>query len=92
MTVPVPLAFTPAEHRVGTPVTKLGGQPVWLEQPAWPLSRSSGEPMQFLGQLAVDRLPFWINFGDGGVGYAFLSPDGLEGRFLWQSPGDEEAW
>ncbi|MCX5344924.1 hypothetical protein [Streptomyces atratus] len=256
MPVPVPLAFTPAGHRVGTAVTKIGGQPVWLEQPAWPLSRSSGEPMQFLGQfalsggrlaylfmadseegfvdgtwepdagenallvqpggrvpdfvtvrrqaqgptagpdhvpdppgagwpgavmpvelregpaalpmfvgrvpdgegnvrvvsawepgegripdvtasadavaslrrehaearlqffggpgipprwlqdededpdedwsllvqLAVDRLPFWVNFGDGGVGYAFLSPDGLEGRFLWQSPEDEETW
>ncbi|MFS0693568.1 hypothetical protein [Streptomyces nitrosporeus] len=256
MPMPVPLAFAPAGRRVRQAVTKIGGQPVWLERPAWPVSRSSGEPMQFIGQfalpggrlaylfmadseegfvdgtwepeagenalliqpggrvppfvtvlgqaegptagadhvpepydaawpgavvpaeplegpaalpafagrvpggggqvrlvsawepgrgplpdtgasadavaslrrrhadarlqffggpdirphwlqgeeedlgedwqllvqLAVDRLPFWINFGDGGVGYAFLSPDGNEGRFLWQSPEDEDAW
>jgi hypothetical protein len=26
-----------------------------------------------------------VNFGDSGIGYAFISPDRREGRFLWQS-------
>ncbi|WP_262402782.1 YwqG family protein [Actinomadura sp. CNU-125] len=165
------------------PVTKIGGQPVWLEEPAWPVSAELETPMRFLGQFALDggRLaylfmtadeeeyvddtwepdagenalviqpggripefvevealaegptygpdhlpvtgtgkwpdqflggpkikPYWLqrdetpgkgwqlvvqlshgmpfepNFGDAGTGYAFVSPDGKEGRFLWQ--------
>ncbi|MEV6949542.1 hypothetical protein AB0N07_48125 [Streptomyces sp. NPDC051172] len=194
---PVPLVFVPAEGAVREAVTKVGGQPVWLEEPQWPLSRETGRPMEFLGQFALEggrlaflfmtgdereyvdgtwepeggenalviqpggrvpdfvtverraegpsagrdhlprhvdsgegsgehsneeedrrpwqflggpgvephwlqgdetpgdgwqlvvqldsgKLPFDVNFGDAGVGYAFLSPDGKEGRFLWQ--------
>jgi hypothetical protein len=187
---PVPVEFFPASGPVREAVTKLGGQPVWLEEPQWPLSRRTGEPMRFLGQFtlaggvlgylfmtghgrgSVDgtydpeggenallvqpggrvpgfvtvraraegptagadhlprpaeeggtdpdghawqylggpgieprwlqgeetpgdgwrllvqldsgRLPFPVDFGDSGVGYAFTAPDGKEGRFLWQ--------
>lgn len=186
---PVPLVFLPADGAVREAVTKVGGQPVWLEEPQWPLSRETGQPMQFLGQFALDggrlaylfmtqdeddwvdgtyepeggenalviqpggrvpdflaveprgegpsagsdhlpragaaggegeaepwqflggagveprwlqgeetpgagwrlvvqldadQLPFEVDFGDAGIGYAFLSPDGKEGRFLWQ--------
>ncbi|GAA2112455.1 hypothetical protein [Actinomadura alba] len=188
MSQPAPLEFVSADGPVREPVTKIGGQPVWLEEPQWPLSRETGEPMRFLGQFALDggrlaflfmsgggddyidgtwepkggenalviqpggripgfvtmraqaegptagtdhlphtrepegkdgawqflggpgvepnwllgeeqpgtprgwRLvvqltdgaPFFFNFGDGGIGYAFVSPDGKEGRFLWQ--------
>jgi hypothetical protein len=31
-----------------TPVTKFGGQPVWLDEPSWPVSRVYGDPMQFI--------------------------------------------
>ena len=34
-------------------VTKFGGQPVWLEAPQWPVSRTTGEPMRFIGQVAL---------------------------------------
>ncbi|NUQ96813.1 MAG: hypothetical protein HOY79_09690 [Streptomyces sp.] len=194
---PVPLVFVPADGAVREAVTKVGGQPVWLEEPQWPLSRRTGRPMEFLGQFALEggrlahlfmtgdegehvdgtwepeggenalviqpggrvpdfvtveqrvegpsagadhlprhidpgehsgehsneeedrrpwqflggpgvephwlqgdetpgdgwqlvvqldsgKLPFDVNFGDAGVGYAFVSPDGKEGRFLWQ--------
>ncbi|MEV6394075.1 hypothetical protein AB0M39_04715 [Streptomyces sp. NPDC051907] len=186
MSTPAPLEFVSVDCPVRAPVTKIGGQPVWLEEPQWPLSRKTGEPMQFLGQFALDGgriaylfmtdvqveyvdgtwepdggenalliqpggripdsvtvraqaegptagadhlpsigapgaegsvfqflggpgvepywlqgeeepgegwrlvvqltdgLPFYVNFGDAGVGYAFVSPDGKEGRFLWQ--------
>lgn len=180
-----PLRFEPASGTSsGGPVTKLGGQPTWLQDPQWPLSTSLAEPMTFIGQFRLDtdgavrmayvfmtdseeyvdgtwepeggenavivqpdgRLPqfvaaralhkgpswpaedhlpvdeqmdgdeepweflggepVWLqgdetpgpgwvlvgqltdrlghNFGDAGVGYIFVSPDGAEGRFLWQ--------
>ncbi|MFJ2740318.1 hypothetical protein ACIO3O_11670 [Streptomyces sp. NPDC087440] len=188
MADPVPVEFVPAGRVVAEPVTKVGGQPVWLDAPQWPLSKDSGEPMEFIGQFELpgDRLayvfmtenapgtfvpdggenavivqpggrvpsfvagvrdlasgptlgddhlavpgkldedgeswqflggpgveplwlqgeetpgeeegtpwdllvqldatalPVYVNFGDAGIGYAFLSPDGGEGRFLWQ--------
>jgi len=31
------------------------------------------------------QVPFEVNFGDAGVGYAFLSEDGTTSKFLWQS-------
>src|SRR5207248_1944325 len=43
-------------RRVGQPVTgpvtKFGGQPVWVAGPAWPIS-SLGEPMRFVCQVSV---------------------------------------
>lgn len=178
-----PIRFDPVNEAVREPVTKLGGQPVWLAEPQWPLSASQGTPMPFIGQFEIpgtatesprlaylfmtddaegtwvatggenaliiqpdgrvpdfvavrplrigpsaipgDRVPvddfppegetpwehlggepLWIqgdetpdqgwkllvqltdrygtNFGDAGIGYAFVSPDHREGRFLWQ--------
>lgn len=35
------------------PVTKFGGQPVWLEEPTWPISKSHKCPMQFVCQIKV---------------------------------------
>jgi hypothetical protein len=29
-------------------------------------------------------VPFYIDFGDDGVGYAFISKDGHRAKFLWQ--------
>jgi uncharacterized protein (TIGR02996 family) len=37
---------------VTEPVTKFGGQPVWVAGPAWPIA-SRGEPMQFVCQVRV---------------------------------------
>jgi hypothetical protein len=51
---PVPLVFVPADRAVREAVTKVGGQPVWREQPQWPLSREAGRPMEFLGQFALE--------------------------------------
>ncbi|GAA3924939.1 hypothetical protein Aau02nite_20960 [Amorphoplanes auranticolor] len=178
-----PVRFERSSEVTGVPVTKMGGQPVWLQAPQWPVSRSLGEPMTFIGQFRLDtdgelRMaylfmtagdeyvdgtwepeggenavivqpegsvpaffavtdisegpswpvedhlpvnqqvhgdeealeflggePVWLqgdetpgpgwqligqltdrfhNFGDAGIGYIFVSPDGAEGRFLWQ--------
>ncbi|ACU73192.1 conserved hypothetical protein [Catenulispora acidiphila DSM 44928] len=47
------IATKPSPAPITTPDTKLGGQPVWLAAPAWPLDRVSGEPMRFIGQFRV---------------------------------------
>ncbi|MFW5418893.1 hypothetical protein J0910_19955 [Nocardiopsis sp. CNT-189] len=87
------MAFEKAGEPITEPVTKLGGQPVWLEEPTWPLSAETGNPMRFIGQF---RLP-----GEAvRVGYLFMTgeedgewvddtflPDGGENAFIVQPGG-----
>jgi hypothetical protein len=76
----VPLVLVPADGAVGAAVTKMGGQPVWLERPQWPMSRETGKPMQFLGQFALDgdRLAylFMTDDEDGFVEGTYAPTDG----------------
>jgi hypothetical protein len=57
----------------------LGGEPNWLQG-----DDSIGPGWELIAQLDAMSLPLTVNFGDDGMGYAFVSPDGDEGRFLWQ--------
>ena len=59
---------------------KIGGVPNWLQGDETP---TDGEWILLL-QLNSARVPFEVDFGDAGVGYAFLSSDGKRGKFLWQ--------
>jgi hypothetical protein len=64
-------------------MNQLGGPkvvPVWLQRDERP-----GESWQLVAQLDSCRLPFEVNFGDSGVGYLFLSPDGKNAEFFYQS-------
>jgi hypothetical protein len=36
------------------PITKFGGQPVWIAEPRWPLDPETGEQMLFLGQILLN--------------------------------------
>jgi hypothetical protein len=58
---------------------KIGGTPKFLQNDEYP----QGGPWLLL-QLDSASVPFSINFGDAGVGYAFISGDGTIGKFLWQ--------
>lgn len=58
---------------------KIGGTPAFLQEDALPASG------HLLLQLDSSQVPFYINFGDCGLGYAFISPDGSMGKFLFQS-------
>jgi len=53
----MPRKYTITYHEVHSPitepVTKFGGQPVWIAAPRWPLSREYGTPMQFICQIAL---------------------------------------
>jgi HEAT repeat protein len=54
-----------ADLPVSEPVTKFGGQPVWLEAPTWPIAADGG-PMTFMAQF---RVP-----GEDGLAYLFIDP------------------
>jgi uncharacterized protein YwqG len=59
---------------------KIGGTPAFLQFSEWP----SAGPWRLLLQLDSAKMPFEVNFGDSGVGYAFIAEDGQTGKFLWQ--------
>ena len=49
------IKFKKAIAAIAEPVTKFGGQPVWLDSPQWPVSKSTGKPMQFIGQIEINE-------------------------------------
>jgi len=59
---------------------KIGGTPFFLQGDEYP----SGGPWKFLLQLDSSKVPFFVNFGDCGIGYAFISEAGNSAKFLWQ--------
>jgi hypothetical protein len=59
---------------------KVGGTPMFIQGDEFP----PAGPWNLLLQLDSTCVPFFINFGDAGVGYVFLSLDGKQGRLLWQ--------
>ncbi|MET8149047.1 hypothetical protein ACIBSW_15775 [Actinoplanes sp. NPDC049668] len=78
------LYFTvePAPEPVAEPISKMGGQPVWLEEPQWPLSRNLGTPMSFIAQFQVPA----------GLAYVFMT-DATEhvDEDTWAPDGGENA-
>ncbi len=61
---------------------KIGGTPIFLQSEQFP--NNDKEDWNLLLQMDSGSVPFDINFGDAGVGYAFISNDGKTGKFLWQ--------
>lgn len=59
---------------------KLGGHPDFLQFEEYP----SDEKWHLLIQLDSTSVPFYINFGDAGVGYGFINEEGTIAKFLWQ--------
>ena len=66
--------------------SKIGGTPGFVQGDEFP--EGAGEPPErewrLLLQLDSTGVPFYVDFGDSGVGYAYLAEDGSAGRFLWQ--------
>ena len=54
-------------------VTKFGGQPTWLETPQWPLSKSIGTPMKFVGQIVINKNLFAHT--NATIAYLFITDD-----------------
>jgi len=62
-------------------INKFRGAPVFLQGEEYP---SEEDTWELLIQLDSVKVPFYINFGDAGVGYGFISADGRKAKFLWQ--------
>jgi hypothetical protein len=60
-------------------LTSFWRRPDFLQGEEYP----KGGPWRLLHQLDSTSAPFGVNFGDAGVGFAFLSQDGTVGTFLW---------
>lgn len=71
------IEFTETATPILEAVTKFGGQPVWLDTPRWPLSRSYGTPMQFICQ--IELYPELFGCLDARMAYIFLAADGSAG-------------
>jgi len=71
------------------PLTKFGGQPSWIGEPKWPLSKELGTPMRFICQieLPVDIFPS----GQGKVAYIFMTDDEEYVDGTWEAYGGENA-
>ena len=59
---------------------KIGGTPIFLQGDEFPGPGS----WKLLMTLDSTHVPFFVNFGDAGIAYAFISEDGTVGKFLWQ--------
>ncbi|MFP3987142.1 hypothetical protein U9R90_06490 [Streptomyces sp. E11-3] len=47
------MSFRAVGEPVREPASKFGGQPVWLEEPMWPVHPDTGKPLVFVGQFRV---------------------------------------
>ncbi len=61
--------------------TKLGGTPGFIQEAAFPFGPQGS---RLVLQLSQDELPFFVDFGDDGMGYLFVKVPGDQARFLWQ--------
>lgn len=69
-----------AEQDDGVFPNQIGGRPNFLQGEEFPF----GDPSPLLLQLDSSTVPFYLNFGDAGIGYAFLNESGDQAKFLWQ--------
>jgi hypothetical protein len=65
---------------------KVGGTPGFIQNDEFPEGpgRPPEQEWRLLLQLDSTSVPFYVDFGDSGVGYAYLAEDGSIGRLLWQ--------
>lgn len=83
------ITYQPVQSPITEPITKSGGQPVWLEEPCWPLSREYGTPMHFICQIVLTA----DLFGDiePRMAYLFLTDDEDATAETWDLDGGENA-
>ncbi|WP_165229587.1 DUF1963 domain-containing protein [Aquisphaera insulae] len=91
MTIARRITFGTANATRPAGLTKFGGQPDWREEPRWPLSRTTGKPMRFIAQIALEPPAFR---GTGGaMAYLFMT-DEEDGEYVdgtWEPDGGENA-
>ncbi|WML33316.1 DUF1963 domain-containing protein [Clostridium sp. OS1-26] len=45
--------FIEEKKKVEMPVTKFGGQPIWIDKAQWPIDEENGKPMRFICQIEL---------------------------------------
>lgn len=63
---------------------KIGGTPGFLQNDDFPDYEHDWRLLLQLDSALLPPALASINFGDAGIGYAFISADGTIGKFLWQ--------
>ncbi len=84
------ISFQETKIPITEPVTKFGGQPVWIEKPEWAISKTTGKPMMFICQIELDKEIFG-NI-EGKMAYVFMTDDG--DNYVdrtWEADGGENA-
>lgn len=70
--------FSPEDGDIIEPITKFGGQPVWIDGCQWPISASLDIPMSFIGQIRLDDDLFSGHTG--------------KMAYLFMTDGDASTW
>jgi len=80
-------AFERLEEKPAKPVTKFGGQPDWLEEPQWPVSKHwKDRLMSFVGQIVLDK--GMLDNDKDIIAYVFLShPENRKERIFYPYMG-----
>ncbi|MPQ31638.1 DUF1963 domain-containing protein [Clostridium estertheticum] len=66
------IEFEQTEKQIVKPITKFGGQPVWLEEPQWPVSCGwDNRLMMFVGQIAIEK--GMLGNKENAVAYIFVT-------------------
>jgi hypothetical protein len=83
------ISFREATTPIIEHVTKFGGQPVWLTKSQWPLSRTTGHPMRFICQIALDAEVFGKLAGR--IAYLFMTDEEESVDGTWEPDSGENA-
>lgn len=78
--------FISKDNDIKEPVTKFGGQPVWIDGCQWPISKELDEPMTFIGQIKLEAELFPEHAGK--MAYLFMTDGEVD---TWEPDCGENA-
>ena len=84
------IRYKEVDEPINEHVTKFGGQPVWVDDIQWPISRRGGFPMRFLCQIRLENYMF--PSVKARMAYVFMTDDYDNYiDFTWEPDGGENA-
>jgi len=69
--------------------SKFGGQPDWLTEPEWPISRETGNPMRFICQMKLSEIGYGKHTSK--MAYLFITDEDDFVDGTWEADGGENA-
>jgi len=83
------IEFVESHKTIRELVTKFGGQPVWVGEPQWPISKSTGKPMRFICQITINSERFSPVAAQ--MVYLFMTDGEEYVDGTWEADGGENA-